>query len=114
MCNTLSSESTVGNDNDDVLFWEVAGLLPDSQQELCVIIRADVAQFLFGVANKLSRARSQTRRTSGHALGVWNNACSMIPGNVCTESVDCVSQKYDQQTLPMEAPPEEALANESP
>ena len=73
-----------------------------------------------GVANKPSlcssrqeqnRARSQACRTGGHAFGARYTACSRIPGNGVYR---VVSQKYDQQTQPMETSPVEALAKESP
>ena len=48
---------------------------------IVAVIRADVAQFSFGVAKNPSHARSQACRTGGHALGAWYTACSMIPGN---------------------------------
>jgi len=48
---------------------------------IVVAVRADVAQFPFGVANNPSHARSHACRTRSHALGAWYTACSMIPGN---------------------------------
>ena len=67
-----------GADGDEVFVRMPVGI------HIVAVIRADVAQFSFGVAKNPSHGRSQACRTGGHALGAWNTACSMIPRNgVC-------------------------------
>ena len=52
---TLPRNGSVRRDSNDVFVWEHVGLLLVDYRrgfELCVVIRADVAQFLFDVTNK--------------------------------------------------------------